>query len=318
MWTDDRFLAGYQAQTWAIEDAPFAAGEPEVALTATLVRRNEPQRRRAVLYVHGWSDYFFQTHLADFWDAQGFDFYALDLRRYGRNLVPGLLAGYITDLADYRAELDEAHRRIIAEGHDSVSVMGHSTGGLIVSLWAADTDLPINGLLLNSPWLDMQGPANLVRALSPLVSGVAAMKPTTTLQTPDAGLFYRSVSDTMDGEWRVDHDYKSNPAFLPRFGWGKAILAGQARVAAGLGLRIPVLSMMSARSNLSLTQWDESVKTIDIVLDVERLAAISWRLGRSVTILRFDNAMHDLILSPRPVRDEVFAEIARWAGAYIA
>jgi hypothetical protein len=34
---------------------------------ATLVRRipsGEPPRR-AVLYLHGWNDYFFQTHLAD-------------------------------------------------------------------------------------------------------------------------------------------------------------------------------------------------------------------------------------------------------------
>ena len=81
MWFDDRLLPGYQARSWPVEDAELADGEPDEQLTATLVRRNAPQHQRAVLYVHGWSDYFFQTHLADFWNEQGFDFYALDLRR---------------------------------------------------------------------------------------------------------------------------------------------------------------------------------------------------------------------------------------------
>lgn len=42
----------------------------------------------AVLYLHGWSDYFYHAHLARFWSHMGADFYALDLRGYGRNLDP--------------------------------------------------------------------------------------------------------------------------------------------------------------------------------------------------------------------------------------
>lgn len=317
MWTDDRLLPGYQAYTWPVEDAEWAEGEPEVPLTATLVRRNEPQHHRAVLYVHGWNDYFYQTHLADFWNKRGFDFYAVDLRRYGRNLQPGLFAGYITDLDDYTAELDEAYRLIGADGHDLITVMGHSTGGLIVSLWASQSPKLVNGLVLNSPWLDMSAPAMLRRAVSPLVSGVASIKPTTILQGNEPGLYYRSIAASMDGEWDVNPDYKSNRAFVVRFGWFRAILAAQARVNAGLGISTPVLSMMSAGSNVYATKWDESLKTVDLVLDVDRLAAISWRLGPVVTIVRVANGMHDLTLSPHPVRDEVFAEISRWLKIYV-
>ena len=92
--------------------------------------------RSAVLYVHGWNDYFFQTHLADHLADLGFDFYALDLRRYGRSLRRGHLNGFITDLDDYALELDAA-ADLIAEDHDELLLMGHSTGGLITSLWAA-------------------------------------------------------------------------------------------------------------------------------------------------------------------------------------
>ena len=42
---------------------------------------------RAVLHVHGFADYFFQTVAADCWVERGYDFYALDLRKYGRSLL---------------------------------------------------------------------------------------------------------------------------------------------------------------------------------------------------------------------------------------
>ncbi|HET8660245.1 MAG TPA: alpha/beta hydrolase, partial [Micromonosporaceae bacterium] len=60
--------------------------DDEGAVVATLVRRRaDAPTRRAVLYVHGFNDYFFQTHLADFYVARGWDFYALDLRKCGRS-----------------------------------------------------------------------------------------------------------------------------------------------------------------------------------------------------------------------------------------
>ena len=316
MWSDDRLLDGYQGFTWPVADARLADGEPDEVLTATLVRRNAPRHRRAVLYLHGWNDYFFQTHLADFWDAQGFDFYAIDLRRYGRNLRPGMFAGYITDLADYHVELGDAYQIISDEGHELITVMGHSTGGLIAALWAADFDRPINGLVLNSPWLDMNLSDVFMWAAGPLVSGVAAMKPTTPLQTSETGMYMRSISDQHHGEWPVDLNYKSNRGFVVRFGWTRAIMTGQANVAAGLELPFPVLSMMSARSE-TFIKWDDGLFDVDAVLDVDRLAAVSWRLGRHVTIVRVERGMHDLVLSQRPVRDEVLAEIGRWAQTYV-
>jgi alpha-beta hydrolase superfamily lysophospholipase len=57
-------------------------------VTATLVR-NEPLLRYAtgaVIYLHGFIDDFFQRHLADAFNAASYNFYALDLRKYGRSL----------------------------------------------------------------------------------------------------------------------------------------------------------------------------------------------------------------------------------------
>jgi alpha-beta hydrolase superfamily lysophospholipase len=112
--------------------------DDEGAVVATLVRRRADRpTRRAVLYVHGFVDYFFQTHLADFFAERGWDFYALDLRKYGRSLLPHQTPNFARSLTDYYPELDEA-ARIIREqdDHDQLLVAGHSTGGLITSLWS--------------------------------------------------------------------------------------------------------------------------------------------------------------------------------------
>src|SRR5690606_36880573 len=44
-------------------------------------------RRVAVLYVHGFVDYFFHPHVAAALAGRGYAFYALDLRAYGRSLT---------------------------------------------------------------------------------------------------------------------------------------------------------------------------------------------------------------------------------------
>ncbi len=61
--------------------------DDEGPVVATLVRaRCDQPTRKAVLHVHGFADYFFQTEYAAWWLERGYDFYAIDLRKYGRSL----------------------------------------------------------------------------------------------------------------------------------------------------------------------------------------------------------------------------------------
>ena len=111
-----------------------------------------------MLYVHGFSDYFFQTDLADFLAKRGLAVYALDLRKSGRARKPGQTAHYVSDLATYDAELETA-LAVITEEHPDlpVIVMAHSTGGLITPLWLdrrrrAGKRPPVAAWCSNSPW----------------------------------------------------------------------------------------------------------------------------------------------------------------------
>ena len=301
----------------ALPHAVPAVGEPDsVELVGTLVRRDGPSRsRRAVLYVHGWNDYFFQRHLAQAFADLGYDFYAVDLRRYGRSLRRGHLPGFITDLDDYDEELDAAVDVIAAE-HDALVLMGHSTGGLVASLWAARHPGRIDAVVLNSPWLDLQGSAT-VRALgTPVIDALGSRSPTAVLRLPDAGLYARALHSSLDGEWDYDLDLKANPTQPIRVGWLRAIRHGHQRVAAGLDIAVPVLVLASARSSFA-RRWSEELRGVDTVLDVEQIAARAVRLGRHVTVVRITDGLHDLMLSAEPVRAAVLVEITRFLRGYL-
>jgi alpha-beta hydrolase superfamily lysophospholipase len=154
--------ADYEAIRLTLDD------DAEGEVVATLVRRPCPGSRKAVLYVHGFVDYFFQTHLADFYVEHGYSFYALDLRKYGRSLLDHQTPNFAHAMSDYFPEIDEAVR-LIREDNDTLLVNGHSTGGLVTALWADRVRGQglVDGLFLNSPFLELNVPAGARRTLGP-------------------------------------------------------------------------------------------------------------------------------------------------------
>lgn len=317
-WADDRLLPGYVTRTVELPDAPTYAGEAEGSLVATIIRRGDPARSRAVLYIHGWSDYFFQSHVGDAFDRFGYDFYAIDLRRYGRSLRNGQLAGYIPDLREYAVELDRAVEIILDEGHDSIVLAGHSTGGLVAALYANKRPDTFTALVLNAPWIEFQGSPMARHAAHPLMRAMSAVSPTTPLLVSDNGFYARTISAELEGEWTFDPKLKGDASFRIRVGWLRAIMAGQARIAKGLDIDVPVLVVTSARSLPGLVSpvWTEEHRVVDAILDVRSIAQRTPDLGRHVTLVRVEGALHDVTLSPEPVRAVVFDELGRFLKAY--
>lgn len=304
--------------------APYEAAElpllpdEEGEVSATLVRRLVEGSRQAVLYLHGYNDYFFQTHLADHFTARGFSFYALDLRKYGRSLRPHHSPNFVRNLLAYDEELDEAVR-IIREldGHTRLLVNGHSTGGLVAALWSArraDRGL-VDGLFLNSPFLSMPA-APAVRTFgAPALDVVGRASPTRKLPAPLNPHYVHSLHRSHRGSWEFDLALKPAEGFPLFAGWLAAIQHGHRQVRRGLSIDCPVLLMASTASTVT-NRWDPALMHTDAVLRADDIAALAPRLGRHVTTVRIRGGVHDLVLSADPVRAEVFAELDRWMAAY--
>lgn len=313
-WDEDFLGSDYQHTTMHLGE------DDEGPVEATLVRyRPEGYLRsaRAVLYVHGWCDYFFQTETAEFFHGHGASFYAVDLRKYGRSLRKGQTPGYTDSLSVYAQELASSIEIIREElgSHVKIMLVGHSTGGLVCSLWAHHNPGQISGLILNSPWLELQG-SSVVRVLAtPGLAQLAKVQPKAALPSVDNGFYNRTVNKSVGGEWDINPAWRPTPSFPVRPGWLAAITAGHAEVAKGLNIETPVLVLTSARSAI-LMRWSDEIRTSDSVLDVEVITRRAVQLGPNVTINRIQDGLHDLALSPHPVRDNYYEAIHKWTNAY--
>ena len=305
----DLLGAPYTRETLALR--PDEEGE----VVATLVHRPaDVPTGKAVLHVHGFCDYFFQTAAADFWVANGYDFYALDLRKYGRSLLPHQTPNYVTDLATYYEELDLAYQRV-AEDHDHVVFSAHSTGGLTLPLWLHDRRHSPAGVFLNAPWIDMHGDAFTRLLAMPAIHRVGRINPMREVPRNVSGGYAHSLHRDFGGEWDYDLAWKPVKSWPVYAGWIRAVRRGQARIERGLEVDAPILLVSSARSGSPDVQ--EDLLTSDVVLDVERMRRRAARLSRHVTIAQVPGALHDVTLSPEPARSQVFAELQRFLTAYV-
>ncbi len=293
-----------------IELAPDSEGE----VVATLVSlRAAAPTRRAVLYVHGYVDYFFQTHLADFFTARGYDFYALDLRKYGRSLLGHQTPNFCRDVTEYFPELDEAIRIIRDEdGHDTVLVNGHSTGGLITALWAHRVRGQglVQGLFLNSPFLEFNAPWIMKRGFAPLVNLVGRVSPKSGIGQELGTTYGTTIHSEHHGEWTYDLAWKPLNGYKIHAGWVRAMSRAQRQAQRGLAVDVPVLVAASSRSYVG--KFAEAAHHADAVLNVKDMERYAPGLGPDVTYVQIEGGKHDLTLSPPDARERLFTELDQW------
>jgi alpha-beta hydrolase superfamily lysophospholipase len=315
-WTDD-VLNGYVQSTLALGADPDGEGE----LFATLVRKADPAPSPlVVLAVHGYTDYFFNTELADHFSARGWRFYGLDLDRCGRSWREGQTPHFTTDLAGYDRELEWAAAMIAAENPTAeVLVYGHSTGGLVVSLWLdrvrrrGDTAaMGISGLVLNSPFLDLNGPAILrAKATSTAIGAVSRVRKTRVVRGSGTGGYGLTLHREYHGEFDYNLAWKPLGGFPITVGWIHAIRRGQATLHRGLDVGVPNLVLRSDHSVAETAETDV-LQRGDAVLNVAHIARWAGCLGNRTTSVPIVDAKHDVFLSLAEPRAAAYAELDRW------
>ncbi|MGO2053610.1 alpha/beta hydrolase [Glutamicibacter sp. 287] len=295
--------------------------DSEGPAVGTLVRykpagwRNRLPRKfnGVVLSVHGWSDYFFNRELAEFWHQRGYHFYALDLRRYGRSLrAEHEIPGFVDDLAVYDQEL-EAAMDLLGTAHPDLPIIGqgHSQGGLILSLWVARTGPRIQALVLNAPWLEFQGTAFLRVPMHGILEAIGRTNGRRKLALPEFDHYWNSLSDQGVGEWDIHRLWRPRLAFQPTTAWMKTILDGHATVAKGLNLTQPIFVISSDASHFS-TSYSPAMQSTDSVIDIHQIRLRALKLGSFVTLAQIHGAMHDVFTSAEPARAAAYRDLALW------
>jgi len=324
-WVPD-VLPGYWQRTFPLGSDPAGEGD----IVATLIRRGEPTGAgHAVLAVHGYTDYFFNTALADHFADRGFAFYALDMQKCGRSRRDGQTPHFITDLAHYDTELDHALSAIREQAPPGrpvkVLVYGHSSGGLIVPLWLdrlrrrnPTAHAGVGGLVLNSPFLDLRGPVVLrLSVTSALIAGLSRVRSKGVIRGPSEGGYGTTLHRDYHGEFDYNLQWKPLGGFPITLGWLHAIRRGQARLHRGLDVGVPNLILRSDHT-VRESADSASMQSGDAVLDVTQIARWAGCIGNRTVIVPVPDAKHDVFLSLAQPREMAYRQLDLWLDDYLS
>ena len=279
---------------------------------AHLIERKAKSRsQKAILYIHGFIDHFFQNNIADWANDLNINFYALCLRKYGMSLLPHQKPNMVRCLSEYFEEVDMAIDIIRKKDKNtSLILLGHSTGGLISSLYAHyhKNDNIIDALILNSPFFDFNKPAWFKKSVLPVIAAIGNKFP--NIPSPE-GLkdgYAKSIHSSYYGEWDFNLDYKPIQGYKVNLGWIAAIYYSQKKLQSGLDISCPILLMYSSKS-VTPGNYNESMQTADAVLNVADINKYGDVIGKQVKKVEIVDGVHDLVLSKKEVRENVFNEM---------
>jgi alpha-beta hydrolase superfamily lysophospholipase len=120
--------------------------------TAAMFRRGSVQpSRRAVLYVHAFSDPAVSPELVSWYTERAFQFYLAEVRLPARQALPGQRARSVRPVF---ADLDAAFGYLReAEGMDTIVVTARGRGACAAALWAQARQPDADALILHAPAL---------------------------------------------------------------------------------------------------------------------------------------------------------------------
>lgn len=286
----------------------------EGKVIATFIQSNRNIKGQAsILYIHGFNDYFFHPHLAESFNEQGYNFYAIDLRKYGRSLLPHQHPNYCKNIDEYYEEIDQSLLKINTENNNDIIILGHSTGGLIASMYAnyGKQKHLISSMVLNSPFFEFNV-SKIEKVLTYYFSRIISIiNPYAKKNKPLSALYNQSLLSSHYGEWDFNLKWKPEHGFPAYFKWVLAIYNAQNKIKTESDIKIPILVMHSQKSERPKV-WNSDILGMDIVLNIKHIKEIGNKLGKKVTFLTVENAIHDIFLSKKEVREKAFTDMINW------
>ncbi len=286
----------------------------EGKVKATLISLPARQKSdKAVLYIHGYMDYYFQYHVGEYFAGEGYNFHAIDLRKCGRSHMPHQHLNYCRRLEEYFPDIDAALNIITSQGNNSIALIGHSFGGLVAALYCdcGNKRKLIDRLILNSPLLEFNAGLLKCNIAIPAAGAVSTILPYAGRKKHTLSNYLKSINKAYYGEWDFDTQYKPSEAITLHYAWLRAVRKGMKKARRGLNLTIPVLVLSSDKST-SQKSWSDKAMVSDTVLNVDDVLKYGLRLCPGVTPVKVPDGLHDLTLSRADVRRRVLSGMAEF------
>mgnify|MGYP000647946524 CR=1 FL=1 len=252
---------------------------------ANLISQIIPKSKKAVLYIHGFNDYFFNKDFSQKFLDQGYSFFAIDLHNHGKNINKNSKRYYFQDVKEFYPEINKAID-IIKNDYkiENITLYGISQGALIAALYENDNQ-KVNQLILDSPFFDFHFNWFLENLALPIVAKIGLYFPEFVLKSDEVNVFGKTIHKDFDGEWDIDMTLKSITTNAPIYlGWLNAVYQAQQKLQNGLNIKVPSLILYSNKSTTEQSNKKYHHST-DIVLDVKDMNLYSNKLSKNKQLI---------------------------------
>jgi acylglycerol lipase len=245
--------------------------------------------RGAVAIVHGYAEHSGRYgHVAERLVERGYAVFALDLRGHGRS--PGARAvvrsfdEYVADVSAFLAGVRRRHAEV------PVFLLGHSMGGLIVSLYLTEHGDFLRGAVLSGPAVRAEG--NGPRVIEWLFRAIGRVLPNLRVATLDSTKVSRDPAEVAayDAD-PLNYHGKMKAGLVAAF--SKALRTLQKRAA---GISIPIAIFHGSADGLA---------------DPEGSRVLHNRVSSADKMLRiYDGLYHEIFNEPE--RERVIGDVIAW------
>lgn len=285
----------------------------------TIVRKlTNTGSKKAFLYVHGFNDYFFQKEMGERFVDSGYNFYAVDLRRYGRSWEPWQWPFNVRRQSEYFQDIDSALAQMRRDGMEDITLGGHSTGGLTVAYYGAymGKNITVDRIVTDSPFLEWNFSSFMRNVAAPTIGALGKIFPDAKVKQAHCDGYAYSLLKRYHGQWEYNTDWKMIYSPPVTFSWVGAVNSAQNYLMKhAKSISVPILVMHSSRK-IDGCNWNPEFQTGDCVLDPFEIQARGEKLGYIREVCSIDSGVHDLILSEFRPRQAAYDTIFSFLRKY--
>mgnify|MGYP000865313405 CR=1 FL=1 len=245
-------------------------------------------KKKCIIWFPGRNDYFYHYHITEILDD--YDIYALfysNNHEYKEDI-----SDYFYDLKNIFDEIDVIYSHFdINNIYDEVILYGHSTGGLIITIYQIETKNKITKIILNSPFYAFKFNIyeNIIfnKILYYIIPYI-----------PEFDINQKSFNDNLytlmlSKKYNIDNIYKKNYISPVISTWFRNIIKYQHKINNNkIKLKYDTLILYSDH----YTKYPGDIKG-DEVLDIESNSAAVSKLGDKAKLVFIKNAIHDVLSS---------------------
>ena len=139
---------------------------------------------------------------------------------------------------------------------------------------------------------------------------VSSIFPYSKIEGALSPAYAQSIHKDFYGEWDFNKAWKPINGFPTYLKWVVAVAEAQKKLKES-NITVPILILHSSES-VRLSTFSQEALSKDIVLNIEDIKRVGSQLGNNVTLLSIDNAIHDIFLSSKMVREVAFCTMFSW------